>query len=515
MREIQTILKSEIEEFRAWGHSFINGEISRADFKGKSGGMGVYSQRSGTEFMIRLRTPSGVITREHLNLIYGYAQKYNLEKVHITTRQAVQLHDLSIDAVCDIMDDAIDHKLFTRGGGGNFPRNVALSPLSGVEVLEAFDVTPFALMVGDYLLNQVTSYKLPRKLKIAFSNGSSDSANATLNDMGFLAVIQDGKPYFEMYLAGGLGNNPATALKYSRLVEPAEVLYHVEAITQLFIAEGDYENKAKARIRYIPRRMGVEEFLECYEKHLEKIKNEFNLVSLSAQLVSEENNITDLSNTCLIHQKQNNFFTVVIHPLCGQLLVEDLGNIVKFINKIEVAQVRIGMDEAMYIRNLTKDQANELLDITKDIRCVLPIEQSITCIGVPTCQVGIEQSQQLLTNILGYLKEKNAPMEYLSPIHISGCGNSCSRHQVGALGFAGRKVKVEDVHMDAFDLYAGGEVGRGITCLGEKIGTMIVDVIPKFLCELSIESEIREVNTRQFIKEYRKDFDLLIAQYTV
>ena len=44
-------------------------EISKAEFKGISGGMGVYAQQDQKSFMIRLRTPSGLISKEHLNLI--------------------------------------------------------------------------------------------------------------------------------------------------------------------------------------------------------------------------------------------------------------------------------------------------------------------------------------------------------------------------------------------------------------------------------------------------------------
>ena len=152
MESYKEFLKSEVQEFRKAGHRFLEKEISKAEFKGISGGMGVYAQQDQKSFMIRLRTPSGLISKEHLNLILSYVHKYGLEKVHLTTRQAVQLHDLDIDSVCDIMEDGIDHDLFTRGGGGNFPRNVSLSPLAGVEKAEAFDVTPYALQVGNYFL---------------------------------------------------------------------------------------------------------------------------------------------------------------------------------------------------------------------------------------------------------------------------------------------------------------------------------------------------------------------------
>lgn len=272
MESYKEFLKSEVQEFRKAGHRFLEKEISKAEFKGISGGMGVYAQQDQKSFMIRLRTPSGLISKEHLNLILSYVHKYGLEKVHLTTRQAVQLHDLDIDSVCDIMEDGIDHDLFTRGGGGNFPRNVSLSPLAGVEKAEAFDVTPYALQVGNYFLGNAPSYKLPRKLKVAFSSDEKDTAAASINDMGFMAVSEKGIPMFRMWLAGGMGQGPAVAVPYPSLVRPQEVLYYVEAMIQLFIAEGDYENKAKARTRFIPRRMGTEAFLECFEKHLEEVK---------------------------------------------------------------------------------------------------------------------------------------------------------------------------------------------------------------------------------------------------
>ena len=121
------------------------------------------------------------------------------------------------------MSESIDHNLYTRGGGGNFPRNVSLSVMSGVEKGEYFDVTPFAHEVSRYLMGQITTYKLPRKLKIAFSSSDRDDSNATLNDLGFMATVKDGQPLFRLFIAGGLGGNPAPSLHYDKLVEPKDI----------------------------------------------------------------------------------------------------------------------------------------------------------------------------------------------------------------------------------------------------------------------------------------------------
>ena len=74
-----------------------------------------------------------------------------------------------------------------EGAGGNFPRNVAISPLSGVDPNEAFDVTPYALATGDYFLKDVYKYKLPRKLKVSFSCSNADEAHCTVQDLRILS----------------------------------------------------------------------------------------------------------------------------------------------------------------------------------------------------------------------------------------------------------------------------------------------------------------------------------------
>ena len=509
MESYKEFLKSEVQEFRKAGHRFLEKEISKAEFKGISGGMGVYAQQDQKSFMIRLRTPSGLISKEHLNLILSYVHKYGLEKVHLTTRQAVQLHDLDIDSVCDIMEDGIDHDLFTRGGGGNFPRNVSLSPLAGVEKAEAFDVTPYALQVGNYFLGNAPSYKLPRKLKVAFSSDEKDTAAASINDMGFMAVSEKGIPMFRMWLAGGMGQGPAVAVPYPSLVRPQEVLYYVEAMIQLFIAEGDYENKAKARTRFIPRRMGTEAFLECFEKHLEEVKKAHQFEEIAPVAAEGMSSCEDLNGTC-IAQRQEGLYTVILHPVCGQLAAQDLEKIAAFVERVEAAQIRLSMEEEMYVRNLTREQAEELQAMMAHMMQT-PVARTLSCVGTPSCQMGILQSQKLCRGILAAVKEAGLCESRLPMIQISGCPNSCARHQVAEIGFAGRKVKVGDRSEDAFQLFVGGSVSGADTHMGELQGVMLASEIPQYIVELGklLEREkktVTEIAKCECFKELTEKF---------
>ncbi len=513
------ILKDEILKFRHIGHQFVGKEINAAQFKAASGGMGVYAQKGGEKFMLRLRIPSGVLNPTHLKLIAGFAGQYKLKNIHLTTRQAIQLHDLGIDEVCDIMEAALAHGLYTRGSGGNYPRNVTLSPLSGVEQGEAFDVTPYALQVCSYLMERITEYHLPRKLKIAFSNNGRDYAGCTFTDLGFLAVVNDGKPFFKLYLAGGLGANPALGIPLDGLITPEEVLYYVEAVIRIFTKEGDFENKSRARLRYIPQRMGKEAFINSYQEEVNALKEAGELSGNIPVLTEEfietaaQEELPEVRN-CLIAQKQKGLYSVILHPLCGLMPTETLYDILGFLEGCEGADIRLSMSENMYIRNLKLSKAQELLALTKEVRQVLPVQMSVSCIGVPTCQVGIEQSQALCKAILLNLKKKEIPSAYLPSIHISGCSNSCARHQVNELGFAGGKKRVGDAVADVFELYAGGRAGKK-TGFGKSYGFLKLEEIPDFIAVLAIKLNESKQSLPDYITSYQMEFEQLVKSYLV
>lgn len=520
MENNKELYLKEIQAFRETGRQFISGEITSLQFKAVSGGMGVYAQKSQKEFMIRLRVLCGVMDYPTLQLIERFAKEYKLDKIHLTTREAVQLHDLPIEAVADIMEESLHHELYTRGGGGNFPRNVALSPLSGVDPEEAFDVTQYALAANKYFVSKMYTYKLPRKLKVGFSNTEKDSACVTVTDLGFVATKHNGSDYFKLYIGGGLGPNPAMGVPYDELIKPEEVLYHVVAVSELFAAEGDYENKAKARLRYVAKRMGDEEFIATYKKHLAKVKSEKNLMLNTAEftrneLVNEDSTLTE-TNPNLFAQKQKGYYTVALHPVAGQMKTEDLSKVVEFLSDKPQTEVRLSMEECMYIRNLTAKQATELLELTQNMRQKTRLTQSISCVGTPTCQIGIGQSQSLLKSILEYFDEKEILSEDLLPtLNISGCTSSCTRQQLSSLGFQGKKKRIGDDTVEAFTLYVGGSCGLPETKFGKVYGDIKSDEIPEFLYHLALKLKEDGVEFTEYLHNKPEEFDQLAGKYLI
>lgn len=519
IKQMKETYQEEIPGFQEIGHKFLNKEVSNKEFKGASGGMGVYAQRNGKEFMIRLRTLSGVLNLKTLKLIQSFTKEYTLDFIHFTTRQAIQLHNLLFDDVIEIMKKALDNNLFSRGGGGNFPRNVSLSPLSGVEKGEAFDVTPYAILMNKYFVSQMNTYKLPRKFKVAFSNDEQDSGNASIADIGFLAVKKDGKEYFKVYIGGSLGSSGDIAVPYDELIHPQEIFYHLEAILSLFQEEGDYEHKPKARMRFIVKRMGREAFLECYKKHLKKVK-EIQRLDFVVDKNKYQVNIEDVEGKTLedpdvISQKQKGLYTVIVHPKGGILKTEDLNHIIEFIEKTPNAQVRTTMEESMLIRNLKAKQAKELLELTKNLRKSTRLERSISCIGVPTCQIGLQSSQSLLSNILEYFREKGLAEDVLPSIHISGCSNSCSRHQVNEIGFQGKRKRVNGEIENAYSLHIGGKTTQEDIHLAKEHGDLLANSIPEFLYELAVILKERNLEFDEYRNSHQEEFEFLLEKYVV
>ncbi len=516
MEKLKEVLYGEIEEFRETGHKFVNGEINLIQFKHSSGGFGVYSHRGGKEFMIRLRIPSGITNIDEMYKVYDFAKKYGLDKIHLTTRQAIQLHGLNIDEICDLMKEALDNDIYTRGAGGNYPRNVAMSPLSGVDEKEAFDVTPYAIASGNYFLERITTYKLPRKLKVSFSSEAEDEAHCTVQDLGFVAVNKDGKEYFEVYLGGGLGQNPKKAVKYKELIDPKDVLFYIEAMVRMFIAEGDYENRNRARVRYILDRMGEEEFLKCYKKHVEAVKESEDLrINVSNKVYDKKGIEVEIDNPRLFKQKQKGLYSVYLHPIGGQWAIDDLKSVLELISKFEDIEIRLAMSEGIYFRNLNGNEAKELLELTEDMGAETKFEQSVSCIGVPICQIGLCNSQGTLHSVLDYFKDNNYRLDILPKIHFSGCQNSCGVHQIASIGFTGKKKKVGDKVDECFTLYVGGTYGVGDTKLGVALGDIPAIKIPEFLSKLSNQVENSKLSFDDYLIKKEKEFKELIDKYQV
>lgn len=484
--------REDYKEFEKITRQFYAGEVTVPQYKGFSGGFGSYAQRGGKASMLRLRLPGGRVTKEKMKFVADSIRKYHIDLVHLTTCQTIQFHNLSADTVCALAVEALDYGIVTRGGGGDFPRNVMVSPLSGVEKGEYFDVAPFAEKAGEYLMGLIKTVKLPRKLKVCFSNSPANVTHATFRDLGFVAR-SDGK--FDVYSAGGLGNNPKMGVLCAQGIDGSKVLYYIKAMVKLFVAYGNYEVRAKARTRYMQDVLG-DKYVEEFQKKLEEAFQEENLDIEVSEILYNKSGDGILSGSTdregadspgkkelggrVIPQKQDGLYTVVYHPYGGCPSPQKLVEICDAAQSIDQIELRLSPDETMYIINLTAREAEKMLSMTDDGADSL-FGTSVACIGASICQVGARDSQKLLKTLIDANKEWNFPDGTLPQIHISGCPSSCGTHQIGRIGFRGGMKKVDGKPEPAFLLYVNGRDEEDCARFGQEIGVVLEKEIPAFL----------------------------------
>ena len=475
--------KADLPAFREKTAAFYAGEIKLAEYKGFSGYYGSYAQKGGKASMLRLRMPAGRVTRDKLAFVAQMLRTHTVPRAHFTTCQTIQLHDLDQDTVCAIMEQALDAGIVTMGGGGDFPRNVMCSPLSGVQKDEYFDTLPWAEAASNYLLGFIKAEKMPRKLKVGFSNSPANLTHATYRDLGFVAR-PDGK--FDVYSAGGLGNNPRFGVKVGEAIEPTQILYYIKAMWLTFRAYGNYENRGKARTRYMVETLGgPENYAKAFHEKLDEVyaSGENLTLSVEPHTIAKTGDGTTTSGPRVLEQKQPGLYTVVWHPIGGQPAPETLCALSDLLQEMQDAELRLAPDEAAYIVNLTGAEAEKVLAATADSARSL-FETSVSCIGGATCQVGMRDSQGLLAACVAAVREANLPDGALPQMHVSGCASSCGTHQTGSIGFRGASKLVDGKPQSAFTLFVGGCDQQGKEAMGRELGAILESKIPAFLVEL-------------------------------
>lgn len=521
--------REDLNKFNEMTAKFYNKEITVPEYKGFSGGFGSYAQRGGERSMLRLRLAGGEVRAEQIKFIADSIEKYDISLVHLTTCQTVQLHNLEKETVCELAEAALDHGIITRGGGGDFPRNVMCSTLSGVEKGENFDVLPYAKHTAEYLLGFINKVKLPRKLKVCFSNSEQNETHATFRDLGFVAKA-NGK--FDVYAAGGLGIKPKFGVKVVENLEPEKILYVVKTMVDIFTTYGNYEKRAASRSRFLQETLGVEglqkAFTDTLAKNIEQGGLELEpMVSCTYDATCVETSVEAQSveeiekNPRIIAQKQNGLYAVQYHPIGGCIPAGFFRKIYDAILAFRGRQeeehaydikLRLAPIQGLYIINLTAAEAARILALTDD-GARTQFECSTACIGADICQVGIGKSQALIRACVERLRKENLPDEALPPVHISGCPSSCSAHQTADIGLRGGMKQTEDGPKPAFALYENGCEHQGEERMGEELGILTVEDIPEFFAKLGQSVASEGINYQEFVRKYPERLKQLVNEF--
>jgi sulfite reductase beta subunit-like hemoprotein len=469
---------------------------------------GIYGQRQSGFQMVRVKIPSGLLNPEQLRTLGWLAESYSTGRGHVTTRENCQFHFVKMENVPQIMRRLADAGLTTREACGNTVRNVTSCPLAGVCPTEVFDVTPYALATTRFFLRHPEFHDLPRKFKIAFS-GCADDGNcavAGIHDVGLVATVRgsNGTSHrgFKVLVGGGLGSLPTEAALLTDFLPEEELIPTIEAILRVFSEHGNRKNKLKARMKFVLRAKGIEEFRRLVAQKRAQVKTPAApltapnplaqpLVQLAPAAPSGNGASPEFERWKqhnLQPQRQPGYALVWLKLPAGTVLTSQFFGLADLLDRHSLAGLRIAISQDLVIPWVPLGRVKEIYQGLKELDLVTPGARTIAdvtgCPGATTCNLGITRSLTL-ADVLAeeFARETDAEIKKVR-IKISGCPNSCGQHHIADIGLYGNARKVEERQAPYYQLMLAGRVSEEGVRFARQVVPVPAKRIPAALREL-------------------------------
>jgi sulfite reductase (ferredoxin) len=488
------IVERDILELERKIALFKEGKIDEEKFRSLRLARGVYGQRQPGVQMIRIKLPYGRVTGDQLRRICKVSEEYSTGRLHITTRQDIQIHYVSLDRTPELWAELEKDDVTLREACGNTVRNVTASETAGIDPNEPFDVTPYADATFKYFLRNPICQEMGRKFKMSFSSSDEDTGLAYMHDLGFIPKVKtiDGKEVrgFKVLLGGGLGSQPRHGDVIAEFLETDQLIPLIEVVLRIFDRHGERARRNKARMKFLVKDLGLEAFLELVEQERKALSFQsypldFENSEADQKLPNPEKPELDAElgldfelwkQTNVLPQKQAGYVAVGVRVPLGDFYISQARALADLVQKYANDEVRFTLRQNFLIRDVREDLVpyfyQELKKIGLAERGYNSLGDITACPGTDTCNLGIASStgiaveleKVILDEYPQYLKNKDLV------IKISGCMNACGQHNMAHIGFQGMSMRVGKTVIPALQvLLGGGNQGDGNGRFADKV----------------------------------------------
>ncbi len=441
--------------------------------------------------MLRIKIPFGALNTEQLEVLADLAEEYSDGICHVTTRQDIQYHFIHLDDTPDIMRRLGAVGITTQEACGNSVRNITACPLSGVCNDETFDVSPYAHALTHYLMGHKDTQDFGRKVKIAFSGCAQHACGlANMHDFGLVARTREengeARRGFEFYVGGGLGAVPHQAKLLSDFVPEEELLPTAQAVCRIFARLGEKKNRARARIKFLVAKVGIEDFRTMVADELATIPEDerwtaylddldvvtekpsapgqaFDLQGLTLEGDERQEFLRFLTHNTQ-SQRQPGYSVVTVALPLGDFTSRQTRALADIARRFNGGHVRLTVDQNVVFRFIAQNQLANFWAELKEANLASvgagTLVDVTSCPGTDTCKLGISSSRGLASELRRQAQEGNFARDEAVQslrIKISGCFNSCGQHHVADLGFYGVSRKHEGRAVPHFQVVVGGQ----------------------------------------------------------
>ncbi|RLL47742.1 assimilatory sulfite reductase (NADPH) hemoprotein subunit [Oceanobacillus piezotolerans] len=433
------------------------------------------------QFMIRARLPGGVTTPEQWLRIDELASKYGNETMRLTTRQTFQLHGILKWNLKQTIKEMNDELISTIAACGDINRNV-MSNVNPEQSDAHEEVYEYAKKISDHLLPETNAYHeiwldkekvidsrapeevepiygatyLPRKFKIGVAVPPSNDVDIYSQDLGFVAIIEDGKLQgFNVLAGGGMGMTHGDTDTYPQVAKlvgfcsPDKVTDVAEKIVTIQRDFGNRSNRKNARFKYTIDRYG-----------LDWLKEELN-ERLGWDLEEARPFQFDSNGDKYGWVKGKGRWHLTLFIQNGRIKDFDgylLRTGLREIAKVHTGEFRLTPNQNVIIANVTtqkKKQIDELVEkyqLTEGKHYSGLRRNSIACVAFPTCGLAMAESERYLPKLIDKIEvilDEAGLSEEEIVIRMSGCPNGCSRPALAEIAFIGKAP-------GKYNMYLGG-----------------------------------------------------------
>lgn len=465
-------------------------------------------------FMLRVRLPAGVATPQQWLVLDRLAGEMASPSLRLTTRQTFQFHGILKASAKPLVQTMHQALLDSIAACGDVNRNVMAPPNpERTPVLQ--QVYEHARAWSEFALPKTRAYHeiwldeemvaggeperepmygdtyLPRKFKTGFALPPSNDVDIFSQDLGFIAIVQDGQlAGYNVTVGGGLGMSHGNAETFPRLADvlgfipPDKVNTVGEAVLTTQRDFGDRTNRKHARLKYTIEDRGIAWFREEVERR----------AGLTFE-PAREYRFTTIEDPHGWVQCADGTWFFGLHILSGR--IKDvpgwpMKTALREIAEVHTGDFRLTPSQNLTISGVTADQKpvvdailakHGLSGENNQTRMRL---NALSCVALPTCGLALAESERALPDILArfetVLDEAGLKDDAIS-LRITGCPNGCARPYLAEIGLVGRAPNKYALYLGAS--YNGTRLNRLVSpsVTIDAAVTLLTPIIKRYALE--------------------------------
>ena len=497
------IVEKDILELEKKIRLFREGRMDEEKFRSLRLARGVYGQRQQGVQMVRIKLPYGKMTLAQWKRISDVSDEYSTGNLHLTTRQDIQIHFVSLDRTPEMWSELEKDDVTIREACGNTVRNITASDIAGIDPDEPFDVTPYAHAMFEYFLRKPVCQEMGRKFKIALSSSEKDTALVFMHDLGVIPRVKiiDGKEVrgFKTVVGGGLGAQPHLAITTYEFLEEDLLIPYLESILRVFDRHGERNSRHKARIKFLIQKIGIDAFNELvveeqlaltHQRYKVDVEEYSQKVGKTESPQTQSYALSDFptsglpdpfkyelwKRTNVFAQKQPGYFAVYVRVANGNIGSHTSRRLIEKLKDVIADDVRVTINQGLQFRFIKPEHLEYVYSVLDEEGFAAAgfgsVADVTSCPGTDTCNLGISNSTSTAIALSEVIEEEFPEFLFNKEISIkiSGCMNSCGQHGMASIGFHGSSLKAKGQILPALQvLIGGGVLGGGEGRIADKV----------------------------------------------